>query len=194
MQYMIPFLFQAPIQMQQIDIVTNNAELIGAEVYNLVKAQNLVIEGSGGCEIMMEEAFLTADENLLASMQYCLEQLAVNLTEEDMRKFFNYMMVKLRAFSNKLADSQKEIKIILSVLDFYYFNSANRIHDFNDDIVQMLVPKLFLDTAKYHTITLKSVQIFKSFFGAINRKVHFDLLPHTVLAIAQRVEKEIEVQ
>lgn len=50
--YIIPFLFATPMQMQQVDIITNNAEIVGKEVYRLLDSSQ------GGCEIMLEQAFI----------------------------------------------------------------------------------------------------------------------------------------
>lgn len=73
----MPLLFEGPFSVSQIEIITNNSDVLGKESFKALKNRS-------GIEILTDDAFLQPNTSALCeSLIFAIKQLSINLTESE---------------------------------------------------------------------------------------------------------------
>jgi len=134
--YMIEILFEKPLKPYRIEVITNNAEILGKELYTNHTIEDII-------PIIFEEIFGSMEnKSKLSALLYCSNQLSINVKDENIMHFISDCLDQIKKHKDK---NLEKLMIILDILKFFF---QNTLADFNKNVPDFLynfIPFLFVE-------------------------------------------------
>ena len=167
LEYLGEVLFEPKLTQYKLDIITNNAEVFGPEIY-----QDGFFYSS--IDLLLEELLKKKyDEDLKQSIIYCVNQLSIHLDETKLAQFFHscYQLIE----SRHLKTEKEKVYYGLEVLHFYFHNTS---HDFFSHIQTILINISVYLTSDDPKIIENVNEILKSIFNSLEQEQCYEVIKH----------------
>ena len=136
LNYMLGVLFERPLKGYRIEIITNNARILGSELYKNNTVEDIIPR-------MLEEIFNSLEnKSRLSSLLYCICQLSINIDEENTMKFISDCLDQIKKYKDKHPD---KLLIILDIMKFFFQNSLADFGRYVPDFLYYFIPFLFVE-------------------------------------------------
>ncbi len=143
LNYMLGLLFERPLQQYRIEVITNNAEVLGYELYSNTTIDDIIPR-------IFEEIFSSLDnKSRLESLIYCICQLSVNILNENIMKFITDCLDQIKKHKEK---SPEKLMIVLDVMKFFFQNSLLDIAKHVPEFLYYFIPFLFVEKPEMASI------------------------------------------
>lgn len=143
LNYLLGILFQRPLKNYRIEIITNNATILGNELYDNNTIEDIIPR-------MYEEIFLSINnKSRLDSLLYCLCQLSINVDNENIMKFISDCLDQIKKYKEK---SPEKLIIILDVMKFFFQNTLADFAKHVPEFLYYFIPFLFVEKPEMSAI------------------------------------------
>lgn len=132
--YIIGILFERPLLPYRIEAITNNAAILADELYKNHTIEDLVPR-------LFEEIFSSLEnKGKLDALLYCLSQLSINISNENVMSFIGDCLDQMKRYRDK---NSEKLLIVLNILKFFFQNSLADFARFVPDFLYNFIPFLF---------------------------------------------------
>ena len=164
LDYIQPKLFAQPMKKYCLQIITNNAEIFGPDLYD---SDNLADFVPKSFEVLESPDF---DKSYKDTLIYCLQSLSVHLEKSVIQDFLDDCMLKI---SNTDDRNQASSLNILEVLQFFFHNANFKYNrDFNP-LIETLITYL---TKSNKRIIEYAAGCLKSIFNSLSRENSYSVI------------------
>eukprot|EP01017_Pseudomicrothorax_dubius_P006894 TRINITY_DN12058_c0_g1_i5.p1 TRINITY_DN12058_c0_g1~~TRINITY_DN12058_c0_g1_i5.p1 ORF type:complete len:858 (+),score=270.98 TRINITY_DN12058_c0_g1_i5:167-2740(+) len=162
--YLEPLLFARPIKRYCLDIMTNNAEIFGAELYKTAYLKDFIRSGlavlAGGTSEEEE-----VSESYKDALLYCMQQLECHMAPEMTQRFIDDCLVHLQ---NVNLETNKDGPLAaLELLQFFFHNADFEYSQNFNPMIEILNGLLF---ERHPTVNLLANRILKNVLQSLKRE------------------------
>ena len=142
--YMLGILFQRPLNAYRIEVITNNAAILGSDsLYSNHTIDNIIPN-------IFEEIFASFEnKSKLSSLLYCLNQLSINVHDNYVMHFISDCLDQIKRHRDKNLD---RLLIVLDILKFFFQNALTDFSKYVPDFLYNFIPFLFVEKPEMSNI------------------------------------------
>eukprot|EP00828_Plagiopyla_frontata_P028037 TRINITY_DN3631_c0_g1_i2.p1 TRINITY_DN3631_c0_g1~~TRINITY_DN3631_c0_g1_i2.p1 ORF type:complete len:677 (+),score=123.98 TRINITY_DN3631_c0_g1_i2:144-2033(+) len=180
--YLTPFLLKTPVSVAKVDILANNAEFIGPEIYGSENLEMTML-------FLFNQLLEAKDKALSEQLLYCINQLSVNLAKEYAQNFITDGIELLKDFKETQEPLQKSL-LILQAFNYFFSYSTFDYQQLITELLEQFVGFLFIENQE---CSIQLNQIMKNLLNIQERDLSDQAL-HELIDLLQFELEDAPIQ